>query len=179
MALLELTASAAGSRSVPASRTRVAPAERDARRALGAQIARLERELGELLVTSFPHGGVAAPAAATAPRGHARLLGLGELELLRDELASRLRVARRGLEARGRQQERHRLRLERMLLAPGKHRFETVSNQQLGAGGCGVWQVRPRLGLIGMLAGWWHVKLSSGCPRTTARRTAPGRPGGA
>ena len=24
--------------------------------------------------------------------------------------------------------------------------------------------VRPRLGLIGMLAGWWEVKLSSGCP---------------
>jgi hypothetical protein len=31
-------------------------------------------------------------------------------------------------------------------------------------GGCGVWQVRPRLGLIGMLMGWWQVKLSSGCP---------------
>jgi hypothetical protein len=27
--------------------------------------------------------------------------------------------------------------------------------------------VRPRLGLIGMLAGWWHVKLSSGCPLAT------------
>lgn len=38
----------------------------------------------------------------------------------------------------------------------------------------GVWQVRPRLGLIGMLAGWWHVKLSSGCPLVTARRAAPG-----
>jgi hypothetical protein len=24
--------------------------------------------------------------------------------------------------------------------------------------------VRPRLGLIGMLCGWWQVKLSSGCP---------------
>jgi hypothetical protein len=24
--------------------------------------------------------------------------------------------------------------------------------------------VRPRLGLIGMLMGWWQVKLSSGCP---------------
>ena len=33
-----------------------------------------------------------------------------------------------------------------------------------GDGGCGVYQVRPRLGIIGMLAGWWHVKLSSGCP---------------
>jgi hypothetical protein len=22
------------------------------------------------------------------------------------------------------------------------------------------------MGIIGMLMGWWHVKLSSGCPRT-------------
>ena len=66
------------------------------------------------------------------------------------------------------------MRLERMLLAPGKHRFETVSNKQLGEGGCGVWQVRPRLGLVGMLAGWGHVKLSSGCPLATTRRAAPG-----
>ena len=34
----------------------------------------------------------------------------------------------------------------------------------LGEPGCGVWQVRPRLGIIGMLMGWWQVKLSSGCP---------------
>jgi hypothetical protein len=39
-----------------------------------------------------------------------------------------------------------------------------VANRDLGENGCGVWQVRPRLGLIGMLMGWWQVKLSSGCP---------------
>ena len=33
-----------------------------------------------------------------------------------------------------------------------------------GEPGCGAYVVRPRLGLIGMLAGWWEVKLSSGCP---------------
>jgi hypothetical protein len=27
--------------------------------------------------------------------------------------------------------------------------------------------VRPRLGLIGMLMGWWRVVISSGCPLAT------------
>ncbi len=26
------------------------------------------------------------------------------------------------------------------------------------------WHVRPRYGLLGMLMGWWRVKISSGCP---------------
>jgi hypothetical protein len=38
-----------------------------------------------------------------------------------------------------------------------------------GERGCGVWEVRPRLGLIGMLAGWWQLKLSSGCPLAEGR----------
>lgn len=174
MALLDITVAELGIRSAPAQTERVAPGEREARRALAQQIGRLERELADALSSSFPHGGLDA-VAAPAPRGRGpRLLGLGELEVLRDELTRRLRDARLQLEARGREQEHHRVRLERMLLAPGKHRFETVSNKQLGEGGCGVWQVRPRLGLVGMLAGWWHVKLSSGCPLATARRAAPG-----
>lgn len=180
MALLDHTATDLGTRAdavLPG--TRVAPDDREARRALGAQVARLERDLGDVLISSFPHGGLdAAPVAARRAPGP-RLLDLAELEALRDALTLRLRAARLQLEARGREQERHRVRLERMLLEPGRHRFETVSNKQLGEGGCGVWQVRPRLGLIGMLAGWWHVKLSSGCPLATARRAAPGRPHGA
>jgi hypothetical protein len=71
------------------------------------------------------------------------------------------------LTARGVAQERARVRLERMLLAPGRHKFHRVAAAELGEGGCGVYQVRPRLGLVGMLAGWWHVKLSSGCPLAT------------
>ena len=51
-----------------------------------------------------------------------------------------------------------------MLAEPGRHRFVRLPNRELGEPGCGVWQVRPRLGLIGMLMGWWQVKLSSGCP---------------
>jgi hypothetical protein len=51
-----------------------------------------------------------------------------------------------------------------MLLEPGRYKFARIANRDLGEPGCGVWQVRPRLGLIGMLMGWWQVKLSSGCP---------------
>jgi len=174
MALLEHPA-APVAELLPAHDTRVAAGERAARRALSAQIARLERGLGDVQVSSFPHGGSELAAAEPAPHGGGpRMLGFGELEALRDELTGRLRDARLQLQAVGREQQRHRVRLERMLLAPGEHRFERVSKEQLGEGGCGVWQVRPRLGLIGMLAGWWHVKLSSGCPLATARRVAPG-----
>lgn len=171
MALLDPTTSQFG----PVREVPVAPDERAARQALSAQVARLERDLGDAQISTFPHGGGGFAAAERAPRGAGpRVLTLGELEATRDALAERLREVRLQLEAVGREQEHHRVRLERMLLAPGKHKFETVSNKQLGEGGCGVWQVRPRLGLVGMLAGWWHVKLSSGCPRPTARRRAPG-----
>ena len=69
-------------------------------------------------------------------------------------------------------EDANRVRLERMLLEPGKYRFVRVARQDLGEPGCGVWQVRPRLGLIGMLAGWWQVKLSSGCPLAMGSRLA-------
>ncbi|MEZ5122093.1 MAG: hypothetical protein R2736_11035 [Solirubrobacterales bacterium] len=51
-----------------------------------------------------------------------------------------------------------------LLLDPGRHRFARVADADLGGGGCSVWHVRPRMGLVGMLMGWWQVKLSSGCP---------------
>jgi hypothetical protein len=54
--------------------------------------------------------------------------------------------------------------LRRMGLEPGSYKFARVRVRDLGQGVCGVWEVRPRLGLIGMLAGWWQLKLSSGCP---------------
>jgi hypothetical protein len=39
-----------------------------------------------------------------------------------------------------------------------------VSNEELGEPGCTRFQVRPRLGLLGMLMNWWRVVVSSGCP---------------
>ena len=70
-------------------------------------------------------------------------------------------------------QQEKRLILELMLLDPAAYRFARVSRSELGEPGCGVWQVRPRLGLIGMLMGWWQVKLSSGCPLAGGRRGFP------
>jgi hypothetical protein len=135
--------------------------ERAARKTLRDQIARLERELSDAFVTSFQMGG---PSLAHDGPGEARLLDLGELEEIRDRLAARLAQARGVISQLADQQAENRVRLERMLLEPGKYRFHRVALQDIGEPGCGVWEVRPRLGLIGMLMGWWQVKLSSGCP---------------
>jgi hypothetical protein len=142
---------------------------RAARRELRRQIARREGQLSDALVALFPHGGIEAPVPLPGPTRTAgpRVMSLGELERLRDRLAGRVAEARAELTALGERQARARVELEHMLLAPGKHRFARIAKADLGEGGCGVWQVRPRLGLIGMLAGWWQVKLSSGCPLST------------
>ena len=135
--------------------------EAAARRTLRAQIAKLERDLSNAFVTAFPDRLMPEPAVAgSAPR----LLGLGELEQVRDSLADRLQRLRSAISERADVQEANRITLERMLLDPAEHRFEVMPLRDLGEPGCGVYQVRPRLGLIGMLRGWWQVKLSSGCP---------------
>ena len=136
-----------------------------ARRSLRKQIARMERELADAFVTAYPMGGLGDPPdqASRDPR----MLDLGELERVRDELAERLRTARVTIAERADIQAANRAYLERMLLEPEKHRFARIACRDIGEPGCGVWQVRPRLGLIGMLMGWWQVKLSSGCPLAT------------
>jgi len=138
--------------------------ERAARRTLREQIARLERELADAFVTAFPMGGLPQPAAVASATGSARLLDIGELEVVRDELAERLREARTTISRRADEMAEKRVVLERMLLHPADYKFARISCRELGEPGCGVWQVRPRMGLIGMLMGWWQVKLSSGCP---------------
>ena len=154
---------------VPATPAVADDRERAARRALRAQIVRLERELADAFVTAFPMGGL---EQIPERRGHgARLLDLGELERVRDDLIERLGAARGTIAECAKAQAASRLALERMLLDPGKHRFERITCRELGQPGCGVWQVRPRLGLIGLLMGWWQVKLSSGCPLLEGRGT--------
>src|SRR3954469_1408679 len=135
-----------------------------ARTALRPQIARLERELSAAVVDGAPipeHRG---------PGGGPRLLCLAALEAERDALSADLVATRAAVARTAAGQESARLRREAMLAAPAEHRFERVALAELGEGGCGVYAVRPRLGLIGMLAGWWHVKLSSGCPLATGIR---------
>jgi len=141
-------------------------AERAARATLRTQIAKLENELSAVLAERFPF--LAAPPAAAAPGATPAngpfLLGLGELECSRDRLAARLQELR-GRAARRIEHERQAAELlERMRLEPGRYKYYRVPVRDLGQTGCGVWEVRPRLGLIGMLAGWWELTLSSGCP---------------
>jgi hypothetical protein len=151
-------------------RSRAEIGQRAARRSLRLQIAKLERELADAFVTAYPMGGLPLPTGAPA---EPRLLDLEELERVRDDLAERLRGARLTIGERGDEQAANRLLLQRMLLEPGKYRFCRMPRTAIGESGCGVWHVRPRLGLIGMLMGWWQVKLSSGCPLAGGRGFAP------
>jgi hypothetical protein len=145
-------------------------AERAARASLRAQIAKLERELSGIVAGRFPH---ISPVPALMPAGP-HLLSLAELERLRDRLVLNLRGAQREAVQRAELQTRARDLLERMKEEPGRYKFVRLPVADLGERGCGVWEVRPRLGLIGMLAGWWQVKLSSGCPLLGPRATARG-----
>ncbi|MCW3063819.1 MAG: hypothetical protein JWN32_991 [Solirubrobacterales bacterium] len=139
--------------------------ERGARRTLRDQIGRLERELGQAVIDARP-GVLGAPAEAPA-RGGPRVLSLGELERVRDRLADRLQDVRHELIARATEQAAWRELLERMLLAPGRYRHVRVRNADLGMPGCTTYESVPRLGLVGVLMGWWQVKVSSGCPLAT------------
>src|SRR4051812_37785194 len=60
-----------------------------------------------------------------------------------------------------------------MMLAPEKHKWMRIGNEDIGEPGCKYWEVRPRYGLIGMLMGWWRVKISSGCPLAGRLEAAP------
>jgi len=144
---------------------------RAARRSLREQIARLERDLAQAFVGAYPRGGLEWGVPALAGP---RMLDLGELEVVRDDLAARLRQVRADLAVRTAREEECRRLIERMMLDPGAHRFVRVSREDIGERGCGHWHVRPRLGIIGMMMGWWQVKLSSGCPLAGGRM--PPRP---
>jgi hypothetical protein len=146
-----------------------AAAERAARASLRAQVTKLERELSGIVACGFPNispaGGVGEfsdPAYAGWAGPH--LMSLAELERLRDRLAQSVREAQDQARRRSQLELRARDLLERMKLEPGSYKFARLPVRDLGEHGCGAWEVRPRLGLIGMLAGWWQVKLSSGCP---------------
>jgi len=144
--------------------------ERAARIDLRRQIEQLERELAQAFVAAFELRATLSGARAPFPRGaQPRLLSLGELEATRDDLVTQLHARRLEIAARVAEQHRARAQLAQMLADPAGHRLKRITCRELGEPGCGAWEVRPRLGLIGMLMGWWQVTLSSGCPlcRTT------------
>ncbi len=146
--------------------------ERLARTELRRQIARLEAELATVFASAFPRKQI---EWGVAPAGGPRMLGVGELEQVRDALATRIAEARGTLDRRGEVEAANRERLEEMIAEPAEHKWVRISNQDIGEPGCRHWHSRPRFGLLGMLIGWWRVKLSSGCPLSGGRRPPASR----
>jgi hypothetical protein len=136
--------------------------ERLARNELRRQIGRLERELAGLFAEAF--GRVELDRGIATGAVEPRILDLGELERLRDELAERVAAARLRLAERARVETDNRQLLRALLASPADFKWVRVSRADIGEPGCGAWHSRPRLGPIGMLMGWWQVKVSSGCP---------------
>jgi hypothetical protein len=136
--------------------------ERPARVELRRQVAHLERELAALFTQAF--GRVEIEHRVSALAAEPRVLDLGELERLRDELAERISEARLTLRERAQVETANRELVRQMLASPADFKWVQVSRDDLGLPGCGHWHSRPRLGPIGMLMGWWRVKVSSGCP---------------
>jgi hypothetical protein len=135
--------------------------EHAARRTLRDQIARLERELSAVTIGAYPR--LHARAGTEALSGP-RLLSLGELERVRDALAGRLGDVKAAAAAQAARQADAARELERMLADPPAHKWRRITHAELGIPGCGDYHVRPKAGLLGMLMGWWQVKMSSGCP---------------
>ena len=140
--------------------------ERAARRTLLRQVARLEDRLAAAFVES-----PAAIPQRMSRRG-ARLLSLGEIERVRDALVERLDEIRRAEIASEEDHAAARATLETMYADPCAHKWARITRAQLGLPGCGHYHVRPRLGIVGMLRGWWVVKVSSGCPLATSHPVA-------
>ena len=132
---------------------------RSARRSLRAQVARLEAELAAY--PDFVEAG-SEPLPLAGPE--ARIADVGDLERVRDELVDRLARARAEAKRREAGQSAARVRLEEMVEDPAAHKWERVSNEQLGDPGCTSFEVQPAWGPIGALMNWWRVKVSSGCP---------------
>jgi hypothetical protein len=150
-----------GATGVAADERSGAAGERAARRMLRDQIARLERELSAVAVAVYPR--IDARASVPALAGP-RLLSLGELERVRDALAARLSTLRSAVAEQEARQADAARELERMLADPPAHKWRRITHADLGLPGCGDYHVRPKAGLLGMLMGWWVVKMSSGCP---------------
>ncbi|MGB2694824.1 MAG: hypothetical protein WBD55_06500 [Dehalococcoidia bacterium] len=135
--------------------------EAAARRSLREQIAKLERELGTLFASAYPRRGIGWKVDSP---GGPRLLGMAELEELRDRLAGRVEDVRADLRARNSVERSNARLIDRMLAAPAEYKWVQVSAEDVGVRGCKHWHSLPKLGIIGMMLGWWRVKISSGCP---------------
>lgn len=138
--------------------------ERPGRAELRRQIARLDLELSDLFTSAFPRGGI---SYEVVPAGGPRMLSIGELEQVRDRLLARIDDVRGILSDRAYVEERNRELLELVIAEPERFHWIRISNEDIGEPGCRHWHSKPRWGLLGMLMGWWRVRVSSGCPLAT------------
>jgi hypothetical protein len=165
--LATLPAWTAGEASDPGRVTpELAPPDEGAARAdLRRQISRLEAELSAAVVEAWAGGPVVnAAARSAAPRVDPRLASLADLERIRNDLLALIDARRQAAIAQEAHYAEARALLEAMYADPRAHKWVRVSREDLGLKACGHYHVRPRLGVIGMLRGWWVVKVSSGCP---------------
>jgi hypothetical protein len=61
-------------------------------------------------------------------------------------------------------EQKNRELIEAMFADPASHKWVRVYNADIGEPGCKNWHAKPQWGPLGLLMGWWRVKISSGCP---------------
>lgn len=137
------------------------------RRELRRQIEKLEVSLGAYPDSLRPTGEV---HPLFGPQPH--VAGVAELERSRNRLVDRVAEFGALAEHRSTEQQLSRRHLEEMVRAPEAHKWERVDNERIGEPGCRHWHSRPRFSLLGMLMGWWQVRVSSGCPLAGPREAA-------
>ncbi len=135
--------------------------ERGARSDLRRQIAAMELVLARLFGSAFPRQGI---DFSVPGMGGPRMLSVDELEKVRDSLAARIQEVRADLHDYAVVEEANRELIEEMTADPASHKWVRVYNEDIGEPGCKHWHSTPKWGVLGMLLGWWRVKISSGCP---------------
>jgi len=141
--------------------------ERAARADLRRQIAAMELVLARQFGSAFPRTGI---DFAVSGLGGPRLLSVDELEQVRDRLAARIQDVSRSLDDAAYVEERNRELIEEMASDPASYKWVRVNNADIGEPGCKHWHATPKWGPIGLLLGWWRVKISSGCPLAEGQR---------
>ena len=133
----------------------------DARADLRRQIAAMELALARLFGSAFPRQGI---DFSVPGMGGPRMLSVDELEKVRDGLAARIQEVKADLHDHAVVEEANREVIEEMTADPASYKWVRVYNEDIGEPGCKHWHAKPKWGLLGMLLGWWRVKISSGCP---------------
>ncbi len=128
--------------------------ERVVREELRRQIGRLEA-----LLAAYTRELPATPAPG---RAMGQVAGSQQLERIRDELLAKLSDARKAAETRGSRERHAKLVREEMAVDPSSHRWEVVSDADMGEEGCRDYAVTA--GPLGSLMSWWRLKVSGGCP---------------